>query len=544
MKICVVQPGYSLDFSRSDEFFRWEMDMFDKCDESMDMIVFPEYSNVPCLAATKAEMMESYNKYNVPLMTKAAETAKRCNAIVFINGMYMTETGMRNTTVAFDRNGNEVGQYFKRHLVPSEMYTYELDKDYTFRHDAPTILEIDGVRYAFLICYDVYFYEAYANIARYNPDVIIACAYQRSDTHDALEIMARFCAYNCNAYVVRSSVSLGGDSPVGGTSMIVAPDGKVLADLRNEVSFACADIDPHKHYLKAAGFGNPPATHHAYIEAGRRPWQYRPGGSAIVTPDHWMKYPRVCAHRGFSSVAPENSLPAFGAAVALGAEEIEFDLWETKDGEIVSIHDSTLSRISNGHGYVWDHTLAELKELDFGSKHDARFAGLKIATLDEVLAKFSCHTVMNIHIKSKDDVNPVSENMINKIVAAIDKYDCRRHCYFMSGNPAILAQLQAMAPDITRCAGAADKLPYECLVDKALKYGCKKIQLFCPYFKKNGPDYVANAIAKAHANDIKVNLFYSDDPEEAVRYLEMGVDTILSNDYQRVAAAVEVYKNK
>ena len=129
MKICVVQPGYSLDFSRSDEFFRWEMDMFDKCDESMDMIVFPEYSNVPCLAATKAEMMESYNKYNVPLMTKAAETAKRCNAVVFINGMYMTETGMRNTTVAFDRNGNEVGQYFKRHLVPSEMYTYELDKD-------------------------------------------------------------------------------------------------------------------------------------------------------------------------------------------------------------------------------------------------------------------------------------------------------------------------------------------------------------------------------------------------------------------------------
>jgi glycerophosphoryl diester phosphodiesterase len=60
----------------------------------------------------------------------------------------------------------------------------------------------------------------------------------------------------------------------------------------------------------------------------------------------------------------------------------------------------------------------------------------------------------------------------------------------------------------------------------------------------NGPDYVANAIAKAHANDIKVNLFYSDDPEEAVRYLEMGVDTILSNDYQRVAAAVDAWKNK
>ena len=52
-----------------------------------------------------------------------------------------------------------------------------------------------------------------------------------------------------------------------------------------------------------------------------------------------MPYPRVCAHRGFSTIAPENSMPAFGAAVAMGAEEIEFDLWYTKDGEIVSIFD-------------------------------------------------------------------------------------------------------------------------------------------------------------------------------------------------------------
>ena len=57
-----------------------------------------------------------------------------------------------------------------------------------------------------------------------------------------------------------------------------------------------------------------------------------------------MSYPSLCAHRGFSSVAPENSMPAFGAAVALGAEEIEFDLWSTKDGVLVSCHDETLER--------------------------------------------------------------------------------------------------------------------------------------------------------------------------------------------------------
>ena len=54
---------------------------------------------------------------------------------------------------------------------------------------------------------------------------------------------------------------------------------------------------------------------------------------------------------------PENSLPAFGAAVAMGAEEIEFDFWFTKDGEVVSIHDSPLDRASGGTGNIWSTPL-------------------------------------------------------------------------------------------------------------------------------------------------------------------------------------------
>ncbi len=46
----------------------------------------------------------------------------------------------------------------------------------------------------------------------------------------------------------------------------------------------------------------------------------------MVTTDREMPYPRICAHRGFGTIAPENSMPAFGAAVSMGAEEIELDL--------------------------------------------------------------------------------------------------------------------------------------------------------------------------------------------------------------------------
>ena len=80
------------------------------------------------------------------------------------------------------------------------------------------------------------------------------------------------------------------------------------------------------------------------------------------------------------------------------------------------------------------------------------------------------------------------------------------------------------------------------LIDKAIKYDCKKIQLYKPHFKKNEPDYIAKAIQKAHDNNVVVNVFYADDVEEARYYLELGADTILTNDYQRVSASAEGFE--
>ena len=537
MKVCVIQPPYSLDFSRSDELFRWEMDALEKCDPSMDLIVLPEYSNAPALVSTKEELLISYEKYTETLLAKCAETAKRCEATLFVCCIYPTESGLRNTTIAFDRTGKEAGHYYKQHLVRSEMFGKELDKDYTWEFSEPTILDVDGVRYGFLICYDAYFYELFPNIARYNPDVIISCAHQRSDSHAALEIMTQFCAYNTNAYLIRSSVSLGEDSPNGGSSMIVTPEGKILGNLKSHPGMLCAEIDPHARYLKPAGFGNPPAPHHTYIDDGRRPWKYRPAGSAIVRHDEIMAYPRICAHRGWNSAAPENSLPAYGAAVALGAEEIEFDLWSTRDGVIVSCHDPKLDRVSTGTGHITEHTFAELRELDFGCKFSEKFTGLQIPTFEEILAKFSCHAVMNVHVKSMDSVNPLPQATVDEIVRLIYKYDCVKYCYIMSGNPAILAQFRDTAPEIARCAGAGDW--HQDIVDKAIAAGAKKIQLFKPHFKHYEADYMEKTIRRAHENGIVVNMFYSDDPEEARRYLEMGCDVILTNDYLRVAKAAE-----
>jgi glycerophosphoryl diester phosphodiesterase len=314
-------------------------------------------------------------------------------------------------------------------------------------------------------------------------------------------------------------------SDIGGASMVVAQNGQVLLNMKSRVGLETVEIDPKAKYYKPAGFGNPPSAHYEYIEKGRRPWKYRPAGSAIVRPDDIMPYPRVCAHRGFNTIAPENSLPAFGAAVAMGAEEIEFDLWFTKDGEIVSIHDSTLDRVSNGTGKVWEYTLSELRALDFGSKRKEEFKGMRIPTFEDILKKFACHCVMNIHLKTEGD----KPEYLAKVVALIKKYDCEKYVYFMSGRNAVLERLQREFPEIARCCGAGDG-KWE-IVDRAIKYGCKKVQLFKPYFNQE-------MIDKAHENGIICNVFWSDDEEETQRFLDMGIDVILTNDYNRIANIV------
>jgi len=243
MKVCIIQPPYSVNYEESDRYFNIETELLDKCDSSMDLIVMPESCDIPCLAKTREQGEKSVEKYNRRMMEKAAETAKRCNAMLFINARSKTEKGLRNTTYAFDRNGEIAGKYYKEHLVESEVSVMGLDSDYSFEPTEPTVVEMEGIRFCFLTCYDFYFYENFANIARKAPDIIIGCSHQRSDTHSALEIITRFLAYNTNAFVVRASVSMDESSDIGGASMIVAPNGNVLANMKSRVGMETVEID-------------------------------------------------------------------------------------------------------------------------------------------------------------------------------------------------------------------------------------------------------------------------------------------------------------
>lgn len=535
MKICVIQPRYSFDERNLSKCFDGLIKLMDECDETLDLIVLPEYSDALADVKGKSGFYDAVEKYNSLLLEKAAETAKRCNALVFVNAGFETENGIRNTTHAIDRNGNIIGRYFKAHPAPSEVKTdaeggHELDVEYSYDYAAPYVIEIEGIRFAFLTCYDFYFYENFAKIAKEKVDVIIGCSLQRTDNHEALSIINKFLCYNTNSYLVRASVSLGEDSKLCGCSSVISPKGETLLNMESRVGLGICEINPKDKYYKPAGHMGKLKSHYEYIEEGRRPWLYRNGGASVVQFEDVKKYPRICAHRGFNSVAPENSMPALGAAVALGADEIEFDLWSTKDGVLVSSHDSTLDRVSNGSGKIYEHTYEELLALDFGVKHGEKFKGLKIPTFEEILQKFAGRVIMNIHVKIWDwnFENP----MIEEIVALVRKYDCEKHIYFMTTSDEIIKKVMNYAPEIRICVGWDGNEEPDSIVDRAIKLGAYKVQLFKPYFNQESVD-------KAHAHGILCNVFWADDPEEAKKYFEMGIDTVLTNDYLTVYNAVK-----
>ena len=527
MKVSVLQPHYSMNGADLDTCFSELLALLDACDDSLDLIVLPEYSDIPADVKGEAGFYEAAEKNTAILLKKASETAKRCHALLFVNAAYPTDRGLRNTTHAFDREGNPIGRYFKAHPAPSEVKGeaeggHGLDTAYSYEFREPYVLEAEGLRFCFLTCYDFYFYEGFARIARERPDIIIGASLQRTDSHEALSIIHRFLCYQTNAYLVRASVSLSEEGTLSGCSTVVAPSGEVLLDMKSRRGIGIAEFDPTVKFLKPAGHGGAMKPHFEYIEEGRRPWLYRNAGPGIRRFEDVTPYPRLCAHRGLHRTAPENSMPAYGAAVALGATEIELDLWTSADGVLVSCHDATLDRVSDGTGKIYEKTYAELAALDFGIRYDERYRGLRIPTFEDILRELGGRCIMNIHVKLWEV--DIGRPMIREIIDMIRKYDCEKHVYLMIVNDEIHRAVKEYAPDIPTCVGWDGNREPLSMVHRAIALGAEKVQLYKPYFN-------AETVKLAHEHGIKCNVFWSNDAAEARKFLEMGIDTILTDDY-------------
>ena len=129
--------------------------------------------------------------------------------------------------------------------------------------------------------------------------------------------------------------------------------------------------------------------------------------------------PILLAHRGLVRHAPENTLPAFASAIELGLS-IELDVYQTRDEQLVVIHDNTVDRTTNGSGEVNSLTLAEIRKLDASSWFDPSFADQRVPTLEEVfqLVRERQRGPVTIALNMK----VISPGIESRIVALVEKY--------------------------------------------------------------------------------------------------------------------------
>jgi len=152
------------------------------------------------------------------------------------------------------------------------------------------------------------------------------------------------------------------------------------------------------------------------------------------------------AHRGYSAVAPENTLPALAAAVLAGATFVEFDVRTTADGVPVVIHDRTVDRTTGGSGKVWELTLDEVAALDAGSWFSPAYAGVRIPRLNEVLDLLRLHAAeLLLEIKP-----PATLEQVKNIIGQVADVGLLGRTVVQSFDPAIVRLVGEAAPEVRR----------------------------------------------------------------------------------------------
>jgi glycerophosphoryl diester phosphodiesterase len=224
----------------------------------------------------------------------------------------------------------------------------------------------------------------------------------------------------------------------------------------------------------------------------------------------------ITAHRGDSTHAPENTMPAFMLAVENQADILEIDVRQTSDGEYVIMHDESLSRTTGDSHKVGEVNLRYIKNLDAGSFFSEEFAGVVIPTLEEVM-EFAVENdvFLNIELKTADTD---SEDYVQGIVDIIQRYDYVDKCMLASDNYDRLKELKTLDEDITT------------LYIMSFAFNNLGSMEYVDAFSIRYNFISADLVKNIHQNDKKIYAWTVDNETQIKRLLLYDVDGIITND--------------
>lgn len=146
-------------------------------------------------------------------------------------------------------------------------------------------------------------------------------------------------------------------------------------------------------------------------------------------------------HRGYNTVAPENTLPAFKLSKKNGFQIVETDVQFTSDGVAVCLHDRSIDRTSDGTGNIDSMTWTQVQQYDFGSWKSSTYTGTKIPSFEQFLAL--CKNIgLHPYVELKSDA-PYTEAQIQSVIDMVHEYGLNKFTTYISFSSTFLGYVKA-----------------------------------------------------------------------------------------------------
>lgn len=240
--------------------------------------------------------------------------------------------------------------------------------------------------------------------------------------------------------------------------------------------------------------------------------------SGKVNPQiEYIRTMEITAHRGASAFYPENTMAAFIGAKKMGADWIELDVQQTKDGQIIVIHDTNLQRTAGLNANTWDMTYEEISVLDAGGFFDPAFAGEKVPLFSEA-AVFAKENGMKLNIELKPTGH--ERDFEKNVVDIVRQAGIADSCVITSQVYEVLEHVKAYDPSITT------------VYVMSLAYGDINRLEAADCSSVEAASATAGLISRVH-NAGKELFVWTVNTEDSInRMIDLNVDNIITDDIE------------
>lgn len=228
-----------------------------------------------------------------------------------------------------------------------------------------------------------------------------------------------------------------------------------------------------------------------------------------------LRTTEVTAHRGASLQYPENTMSAFIGAKELGADWIELDVQQSRDGQIIVMHDTNFKRTTGVNKNIWEMDYEEIRELDAGSFFSKEFAGEKIPLLSEIIAYAKDENIrLNIELKPTGHETDFEKNVVD----IIEENDFKDMCVITSQNYPVLERVKEYQPDV------------ETVYVMTIAYGNVNKLTAADNFSVESMNVTKRLVSSVHNSGKQLYVWTVNSKASINKMIEMNVDNLITDN--------------